>query len=281
MRKLVVVALALTAACSRREPPVVPEVVVVSRPALPADPTDDVWQEAPVHAAALLPQDMVEPRLLQPSTSTVRVQGVTDGRQVAFRLAWADATDDDVALPARFSDACAVQFPRQTSADVPAPQMGEAGRAVEITLWRASWQATVDGRGDTIKDLYPNAAPDHYPFEAAALEKDSTAQAEMAKRYAPARALENAMAGPRTRPVEDLVAEGPGTLSPGPPLDSTGRGRRTREGWTVVVTRRLPAGLTPGARTQVALAVWEGSREEAGSRKMRTGWIPLAIEGSR
>ena len=31
----------------------------------------------------------------------------------------------------------------------------------------------------------------------------------MAKRYAPARALENPMSGPRTEPVQDLIAEGP------------------------------------------------------------------------
>ena len=38
---------------------------------------------------------------------------------------------------------------------VPAPQMGEAGRSVEITYWSAAWQAIVDGRGDTIQDVYP------------------------------------------------------------------------------------------------------------------------------
>ena len=261
-------------ACGPREPPTSAEVVAVSRASMPADPADAVWHEAPVHVAPLLLQDMVEPRLLQASTGAVRVQAVTDGARVAFRLEWADTTADDLPLPARFSDACAVQLPTRVQADVPAPQMGEAGRPVEIVLWRASWQAVVDGRGDTIQDLHPRASVDHYPFEAAPA---GAPRQEMAARYSPARALGNTMAGPRERPVEDLVAEGPGTLKPAAG-DSSGRGRRTREGWAVVLSRRLPAGLAPGTRSQAAFAVWEGAREEAGSRKMRTGWVPILVE---
>ena len=49
-------------------------------------------------------------------------------------------------------------------------------------------------------------------------------------------------------------------------------------GLAVVLTRRLPPGLTPVARTQVAFAVWQGRKQEAGPRKMRTGWVPLALE---
>jgi hypothetical protein len=45
-----------------------------------------------------------------------------------------------------------------------------------------------------------------------------------------------------------------------------------------VLTRRVPTGLAPGRRTQVAFAVWEGAHGEAGARKMRTGWIPLVLE---
>jgi hypothetical protein len=29
----------------------------------------------------------------------------------------------------------------------------------------------------------------------------------------------------------------------------------------------------------MAFAVWQGSRTEAGARKMRTGWIPLVRRG--
>ena len=275
---LPLLAITLLVACQKAPPISTAEVVVVSRPSLPSDPTDAAWNEAPIHVAPLILQDMVEPRLLKPSTAEVRVRAITDGTRVALRLEWTDATKNDLPGAARFSDACAVQFPTKVAAEMPAPQMGEKGKPVEITFWRASWQAVVDGRGDTIKDLYPNAAVDHYPFQAASLDKGSPAQREMEARYSPARALGNRMAGPRERPVEDLIAEGPGTLSAVPPAGSDGRGRRTSDGWSVQISRRLPDGLAPGQRSQVAFAVWQGAHQEAGARKMRSVWVPLVLQ---
>jgi hypothetical protein len=45
------------------------------------------------------------------------------------------------------------------------------------------------------------------------LEAGSPAQQEAATRYAPAEALGNRRVGPRPQPVEDMVAEGPGTIA--------------------------------------------------------------------
>jgi hypothetical protein len=256
------------------------EVRALRRSTVSADPADAAWQDAPEYRATLLLQDMVEPRLLAPSTPEVRVRALTDGTKLAFRLEWPDASPSDVPGPAKFSDACAVQLPAAASADAPAPQMGEAGRPVEITYWRASWQATVDGRADDIRALYPAAAVDGYPFDAASLAPGSPEQEAMAKRYAPARALGNELAGPRAQPVQDLVSEGPGTLRPAERAVSEGRGRRTPAGWSVVLVRPLggrPAGDAPRV---VAFAVWSGEHGEVGARKMRTGWVPLRIEGA-
>jgi len=278
---ILVVAALVLGACGQKPPAPTAEVVVVSRPAILTDPTDVAWQNVPVHASPLLLQDMVDPRLLKASTGEVRVRAVTDGTRIAFRLDWTDPTKDDLPGAARFSDAVAVQLPTAVAADAPAPQMGEIGRPVEITFWRASWQATVDGRKDSITELYPRASVDHYPFEAPSLEKGSKDQREMAARYAPALALANRMAGPRERPVEDLIAEGPGTLTTTKATDSDGRGQRTATGWSVVISRRLPQGMSPGKRSQVAFAVWEGSHQEAGARKMRTGWVPIVVEAKK
>jgi hypothetical protein len=159
--------------------------------------------------------------------------------------------------------------------------MGETGRPVEIVYWRAGWQAMVDGREDSIKALHPNAAVDHYPFQAPSLEKGSPEQVAMEKRYAPARALANPMAGPRKQPVQDLVAEGPGTLRPAPTTRSEGRGERRPNGWAVTLVRPVPDGLGAGMRSQVAFAVWQGSHAEAGARKMRSAWIPILVEPAK
>jgi DMSO reductase family type II enzyme heme b subunit len=279
-KRIAVVALmALLAACTRG-PTAAPsaEVIAVHRAQVPSDPTDTAWRDAPVYTAVLVPQDMVEPRLLEPSTDKVEIRALSDGKSIAFRLEWADPTDNDTPGLARFSDACAVQLPVSIQADVPAPQMGETHRPVEITYWRAFWQSMVDGRADTIQALFPNATVDHYPFEAASLPPGSEAQREMALRYAPARALGNDMAGPRKQPVQDLVAEGPGTIRPSAETRSTGRGTRTEQGWSVILERPLPNGLEPGGRTQVAFAVWQGAHQEAGARKMRSVWVPLLLQ---
>ncbi len=278
---ILAVAVLVLGACGQKPPAPTADVVVASRTTLPIEPTDSAWQDVPVHVSALLLQDMVEPRLLKASTAEIRVRAISDGTRIAFRLEWTDATKDDLPGAARFSDAVAVQLPTTVAADAPAPQMGEKGRPVEITLWRASWQAAVDGRGNSITDLYPRATVDHYPFEAASLEQGSQAQREMAARYAPALALGNRMAGPREKPVEDLIAEGPGTLTSARSADSRGRGQRTENGWSVVISRKLPQALAPGKRSQVAFAVWEGSHQEAGARKMRTGWVPIVVEAKK
>jgi len=257
------------------------EVVAVRRTALAVDPGASEWSSAPEFRAPLQLQDMVEPRLLSASTPEVHVKAMSDGTRVVFRLEWPDATKNDMPGTGRFSDACAVQLPAVTQPDVPAPQMGEPGRPVEITYWRAFWQAMVDGRPDTINAIYPAASVDHYPFDAPSLAQGSPEQQAMALRYAPARELGNDMAGPREKPVEDLVADGPSTLHPAEKAHSDGRGVRAGNGWTVVLSRPLPSGLAPGTRTEVAFAVWDGENQEAGARKMRTGWVPLLVEASR
>ncbi len=282
MRAIVIVVALVAIACGGRgTPETATEVVAVSRASLAADPAAREWADVPGFRATLLLQDMVEPRLMIASTPEVVVKAMTDGTRVAFRLEWPDATTNDLPGTGRFSDACAVQLPATVQADVPAPQMGEPGRPVEVTYWRAFWQATVDGRPDAINAIYPGASIDHYPFDAASLPKDSPEQRAMAQRYAPARALGNDMAGPRDKPVQDLVADGPGTLRPAGETRAEGRGVRSAAGWTVVLSRPLPGGLAPGARTQVAFAVWDGEHQEAGARKMRTGWVPLLVEAPR
>lgn len=281
MRTRVFVIAAIALAGCHRAPVRTSEVVTVPASKVPVSPADAAWDSAPEHLAKLQLQDLVDPRLLKPSTAEVRVRSLNNGTDVAFRLEWMDATVNDLPGPARYLDGCAIQIPEKIEPNPPDPQMGQAGHPVEIAFWRADWQASVNGRKDTIREIYPNAAVDHYPFEAKSLEAGSAAQKEMASRYAPAQAVGNRRVGPRESAVEDMVAEGPGTLSPVSASTSRGGGVRTKDGWAVVIARKLPQGLAPNVRTQIALAVWEGSAQETGARKMRTGWIPLAMRGAK
>jgi DMSO reductase family type II enzyme heme b subunit len=277
---LLCLVIAIAASC-RRPPAPTTEVVAIPVATLPADPGDSTWQQAPEHMAALLLQDLVEPRLLRPSTRDIRIRALASGAEMAFRLEWADAIANDLPGAGRFPDACAVQLPQKADVNAPDPQMGQPGRTVEIAYWRADWQATVNGRADTLQALYPNATVDHYPFNAPPLQAGSGTQREMALRYAPADAVGNRRGGLRQSAVEDLIAEGPGTLAPAAATTSRARGVRTPNGWAVVITRRMPDGLAPRGRTEIAFAVWEGSAREAGSRKMRTGWVGLSLREAR
>lgn len=272
------VALGLATGCREQVVPPPVDVQAIRVAAVPSSPEDALWAQVPVFAAPLLLQDVVEPRLLVPSVPEVRVQALTDGAQLAVRLAWDDPSQDDLPGAARFCDACAVQVPQAVEASVPNPQMGESGRPVEITHWRASWQAEVNGRGTSIQEYYPNAQVDHYPFTAAPLEASPELQREAEIRFSPARASGNTVSSPRTNAVEDLIATGPGSITAAGVTVSRGAGRRTPAGWEVVLTRPLPQGLAAGGESVIAFAVWQGADQEAGSRKMRSAWVPLRLE---
>jgi DMSO reductase family type II enzyme heme b subunit len=266
-------------ACTRA-PEATADVVAVMAATVPESPSDPAWDAVPEHVEKLLLQDLVEPRLMSASTPEVRVRAIVAPNEIAFRLDWTDATLDDLPGNGRFVDGCAVQVPAVADPNAPDPQMGQPGKGVQISYWRADWQATVDGRGTSIQDLYPNATVDHYPFEAPSLDAGSDAQRQMASRYAPAEAVGNRRGGPRTASVEDLVAEGPGSIVPAGTTTARGKGVRTPTGWTVVIVRPRPDGVSTGSRTQVALAVWEGSASEAGARKMRSAWVALSTRGT-
>jgi DMSO reductase family type II enzyme heme b subunit len=276
---LTIVVVATVAAGCRSAPAPVADVVAITTAALPSDPGDAAWQAAPEHVAKLLLQDLVEPRQQKITTPEVRVRALATNAEIALRLEWPDASTNDMPGAGNFNDGCAVQVPQKASATLPDPQMGMVGNGVAITFWRADWQASVNGRGDSIRDLYPNALIDHYPFEAASLAKGSAEQQALATQYAPAEGAGNRRGGARTSAVEDLIAEGPGTLAPAPATRARGLGKRTPTGWSVVIARPLPDGLTMKTPSQIAFAVWEGASQEGGARKMRTGWIPLSMRG--
>lgn len=273
----IILSLIVIASCSVTQVPT-PEVNVIQVKEISLDPNDSAWTPISLHTSKMILQDLVEPRLMEPSTQEVNVKAMTNGTEIAFRLEWVDETQSDLPGPRHFIDGAALQLPAKIEPNVPAPQMGEVGKTVEISYWRADWQAIVDGRADDIKALYPNATVDHYASESKPLENDPQAQAETAARYAPARSLGNRRSGPRAQPVEDLIAEGPGTLSPAPNAVSKGKGVKTAKGWAVVITRPMPVAFSNTTPSQIAFAVWEGAHTEAGARKMRTGWVPLILK---
>ena len=227
-----------------------------------ADPTSSAWDAAKPFTVKLLPQDVTEPRLREAGVAEAEVRVLSDGKAMAVRISWADTTkDDDLALQ-QFPDACAFQLPGIVGPDVPDSQMGQPGRPVNITLWKAHWQATAEGRPLTIGRMYPNALIDYYPHG------DHVA----------ANVSGNPMAGPPdNRTTQDLVAQGFGSLAPATEQRSSGKGVHVGGRWTVVVTRPIE----PMAKTYLAIAVWDGGKGHVGARKMRSEWINATFEGAK
>lgn len=259
---------------------------LIAQPLPLEDPASALWNQATEHPAKLMVQDVTEPKLVEPGVSLVKVRALHNGDWVVFRLEWSDATQNLIPYSGRSSDAAALQFPLVQSADVPDAAMGQAGKGVRIWYWKAVWQddatRAAANKGDRIATLYPNAAPDHYPFAAA---KDPAARAEMEKRYAPANAAGNPiLARPNSGPVQVLMAEGFGNTTVTPAQSARGRGTWNAGTWMTTIARPLHGGaemgeLEVGKRGYIAVAVWDGEKAQTGSRKMRSGWIAFLLEG--
>jgi hypothetical protein len=72
--------LAIAAACGKKQPVSTAEVLAVSNGKAPmSDPLDPAWDERPVHRAALVHREMVEPRLMSPTTPELRIRAMSDG----------------------------------------------------------------------------------------------------------------------------------------------------------------------------------------------------------
>lgn len=239
------------------------------------DPFDLAWEEASDFEAALLPQNITTPHHTGTPITSVRVRALHDGSWIAFRLEWEDATDDHTVTTSVFSDAAAVQFPQ--SADVrPSPMMGNDGSPVDIVYFRAAWQ-----NEDNMGELYPNMPPIYHPPEAAA---EGEPRETMEREYATAAHAGNPTVDrPEGASVVAFAAAGFGSLSPpDEPYEVDGHGEHRDGHWYVVIARALgdaSSPLSPGRRTAMAMAIWNGSNGDVGARKNRSDWIDLEIEG--
>lgn len=84
--------------------------------------------------------------------SSLNVSAAHNGREIFFRLRWADASKDDlIADINQFADAAAVLFP--LNGDAPLFGMGAPGKPVNAWLWRADWErpknVAAEGMGST------------------------------------------------------------------------------------------------------------------------------------
>jgi DMSO reductase family type II enzyme heme b subunit len=244
------------------------------------NPESPVWKKAPPFKVTLQPQVMTTPTHPKPAITSMTVRSLNSASGwVAFLLEWKDASKDEVARTGKWVDAIAMEFPMDPK-NLPAPMMGHRdGGRVNILQWRADWQRDVD-RGGTIsvKEIYPNAVLD---TKAEDIYKGTDQVA-----FNTARAIGNvqALAKHKTS-VQDLMAEGYGSLTPKPIQSATGKGVWKNGTWKVVIARPIEAvgdadsaPFAAGGTTQVGFAAWNGSVGERGSRKSWAAWFPMTLK---
>jgi mono/diheme cytochrome c family protein len=238
---------------------------------LPTEPDAPVWEKA---GEFEIPMRQLWGR--ENVVGRVRVAVATDGKKLAIRMRWADATLDARTLrPEEFRDAAAVQFslagPDVTFA------MGERDKPVAIWHWKADWQRDIAGRED-VESAAPAMAVDLYPFARGAVTADQDPV------YLTGHAVGNAFSKlARKSPVENLVAAGIGSLTPQPASlqNVSGKGVWAANEWKVVFVRSLePAGEADARLSDgvpIAFAVWNGSEGDRNGIKAFSTWYRLGL----
>ena len=220
----------------------------------------------------------------------VHVKSATDGKFIAFRLEWEDATRDDQALHGgKFGDAAAVQFPLDPSSK-PFFGMGDTNFAVNIWHWKSWWETDIK-KFAGVNSAFPRNGADFYFFDVSGgsrmeyfVSKDSESKLSVPWNagWASSNPLSTQL---RFSSVEDLNAKGCGTLTSQSPLEQnvSGKGIWKDGTWSVVFIRTLASEgandvvLKPGTEISVSFAVWDGSLQDRNGQKMVTNWYTLSM----
>lgn len=240
-----------------------------------------LWANVHAEKLSLLGQPMAIPKPKTTETSTLRVQSVNDGKWIAFRMRWSDAEKSEAGRLGKFSDAVALQFPVKTGPPPPI-FMGAKDGPVHILHWRAQYQKDHEQGKPEMTDLYPNMNPDMYPMEfkdAGSVKGLTDAKREV---YAHGKAAGNPQSYAKSSAVDEIVAEGFGSSSVIENNMTIGHAVWSGGEWSVVIARPMlrenGSMLQAGQEHFMAFAVWQGGKDEVGSRKSLTmSWVPLRV----
>lgn len=240
-------------------------------------PSASYWSQATAGTVTLMAQPMVAPRPEVVTTEQIVVQSVNDGKSIAFRLRWKDAEVSEAGRLGTYSDAVALEFP-MSGDKLPPVMMGGEGQPVHLFHWRAQYQRDAERGKPTTADLYPNASVDMYAMDFHDAPGGSKEEREM---FNPGVALGNPQSSPKGG-LDEIIAEGFSTSAVQSGHGSRGRGEWKNGVWNVVITRPLAieggSTIVPGGTNALAFAVWQGGKDEVGSRKsLVMAWTPLVV----
>jgi hypothetical protein len=206
--------------------------------------------------------------------ASIKARSLNDGEMLYVTIEWRDKTlDDTVNGQTIFGDSAAIEFPTTTGIAIPSFCMGDATGTVNIWHWKAHWQRDIETGFTTVQDRYPDGFADEYPWATGPL-------------YYPARSAGNILSQTdHVSPVENLVAASFGTLTTADLQDVGGNGVWKDGRWRVVFARELSAGpgyasMEVGDATNLAFAVWDGSRGHRDGIKSVSQFMNLRVSAS-
>ncbi len=249
---------------------------------------DELWRNVDVLEVPLAPQAVVKPRTYETGIKAIKARALYDEERLGFLLEWGDPQRDvTIGGVASFRDAVAVEFAADPADGMPYFGMGETNKPVTIYQWKADWEFA---RDDDVDEEFPNMAVDWYPFsgrgpgeiaELADYGKEGADKAFHTSWWSGS-TLGDLELQART-PVEKLVAEGFGTISPVEPdgQDASGKGVWRDGVWKVVISiPRVQERFTfeRGKTIPLAFAAWDGAKSERGGEKAVSTWYFLSLE---
>lgn len=239
------------------------------------DPNAPVWQSAAAIEVPLMAQVITYPKNDHATVASVSVRAIADAEWLAVRLEWADPSKDEQVEVDNFTDGVAIEIPLGDSKGAN-PMMGGKGAPMYIVNWKAVWQHDVEKGHSDVQDYHPGFYTDAYPFATGEypFPVQESFETSDARRYLVATSAGNPMSVLQRRwPVEELMAEGYGTLASHKTQDARGWGTWKEGTWVVIVLvprsnddPQNPS-LPDGAKSALGFALWDGDAQNVGGRK--------------
>lgn len=232
------------------------------------DPDEAIWSEVPANEVHLMPLSARSNPI-----NRIRVQSLMNDQEIAIRLEWNDETaNQSSSRHEDFKDAVAVEFAlgdvilHEHGHNEPFFGMGNRGKVVNIWQWRADWQQEI-----AIKKKLERATQD--------MDLDVMifgGETNPVDSLNPFREV----------PVEELNAEGFGTLTPQPltKQNVSGNGIWKEGKWRVVLKRTVKSTnkwdvdfVDNKGALLIAFAVWDGAHSDRNGRKTISMWQRLNL----
>ena len=232
------------------------------------DPDNEIWGDVPINEVKLVPLNARKDPI-----NRVRLQSLVNDEEIAFRVVWDDPVPNHTSSRHQdFKDAVALEFAlgsvtlHSHGHNEPFFGMGNRGKPVNIWQWRADWQREIETKEQLEYAVDEAMDMDVMIFGGEVNPVDS---------LTPFREV----------PIEELNAEGFGTLTPQPQTKQniTGKGVYRNGQWMVVFRRELESlnkwdvKFDTGDPVLMGFAVWDGKLQDRNGRKTISMWQRLHL----